>query len=132
MNTGPWSLVRSIAAWGALAAAGCAVVQIDVDVYKGPLANHEQVQVEQVHAMAMGAKPLLIELRDRLEMSDRRYEKQERGVEDRLDKWRQGCLKLPGDNPAFQALADREGMRYYKDDFIEPWSSTAPGRSEPV
>ena len=47
--------------------AGCAVLTIDVDVYKGPLANDDKVQVEQLAAMAMGAKPLLVQLRDRLE-----------------------------------------------------------------
>jgi len=46
---------------------GCAVLTVDVDVYKGPLANHEDVQVEQMAAMAIGAKPLLVELRDMLE-----------------------------------------------------------------
>ena len=39
--------------------AGCAVLNIDVDVYKGPLSNHERVQTEQMAAMAMGAKPIL-------------------------------------------------------------------------
>ena len=43
---------------------GCAVTRIDVDVYKGPMANHADVQTEQLAALAMGAKPLLIELRD--------------------------------------------------------------------
>ena len=47
--------------------AACAVMEISVDVYKGPLANHEHVQAEQMSVMAIGAKPLLIELRDRLE-----------------------------------------------------------------
>ena len=47
--------------------ASCAVLTIDVDVYKGPLANHKDVQVEQMAAMAIGAKPLLVELRDALE-----------------------------------------------------------------
>lgn len=46
---------------------GCAVLTVDVDVYKGALANHESVQTEQIAAMAMGAKPLLVELRYRLE-----------------------------------------------------------------
>ncbi len=46
---------------------GCATLTIDVDVYKGPLANHEQVQTEQIAAMGMGAKPLLVQLRNRLE-----------------------------------------------------------------
>ena len=47
--------------------AGCAVLTIDVDVYKGPLSNHDDVQIQQIAAMAIGAKPLLIELRDVLE-----------------------------------------------------------------
>ena len=42
----------------------CAVMRIDVDVYKGPLANEEDIQIEQFSAMAIGAKALLIELRD--------------------------------------------------------------------
>jgi hypothetical protein len=51
----------------ALLSAGCAVVTVDVDAYKGPLANTEDIQGEQVIAMAMGAKPLLVQLRDILE-----------------------------------------------------------------
>ena len=50
-----------------LVLAGCAVMQIDVDVYKGPLANHEDVQVQEFVTLARGAKPLLIELRNRIE-----------------------------------------------------------------
>ena len=49
---------------------GCAVLQIDVDVYKGPLANEEAVQIQQFAAMAIGAKPLLIQLRDNLQWRD--------------------------------------------------------------
>jgi len=58
---------KFIAVACAASMAGCAVLQVDVDVYKGPLSNQRGVQVEQVAAMAMGAKPLLIQLRDRLE-----------------------------------------------------------------
>jgi len=46
--------------------AGCAVLTVDVDVYKGPLANDESVQVEQLGAMVTAARPLLTALRDRL------------------------------------------------------------------
>ncbi len=45
----------------------CAVMTVDVDVYKGPLANHEDVQIQQMASMASGAKKLLVELRNRLE-----------------------------------------------------------------
>ncbi len=50
-----------------LAFTGCAVVTIDVDVYKGTLTNHKEVQLEQMFALASAAKPMLIELRDELE-----------------------------------------------------------------
>lgn len=43
--------------------AGCGVMTIDVDVYKGPLANHEDVQTEQLAVMAVGARPLIERLR---------------------------------------------------------------------
>ena len=46
---------------------GCAVTTIDVDVYKGPLVNDPAVQMEQTAAMAVGAKPILIQLRNHLE-----------------------------------------------------------------
>jgi hypothetical protein len=51
--------------------AGCAVMTVDVDVYKGPLANTEEIQGEQVISLAMGAKPLLVQLRDHLEVTPR-------------------------------------------------------------
>lgn len=46
---------------------GCAVTTIDVDVYKGPLANERQVQVQEASMLAIGAKPLLKQLRNNLE-----------------------------------------------------------------
>ncbi|MGB1008064.1 MAG: hypothetical protein ACPGVX_12870, partial [Thalassobaculaceae bacterium] len=48
----------------ALALSGCAVATVDVDVYKGPLANHDDVQVEQMAVMATSAKPILLRLRE--------------------------------------------------------------------
>ena len=57
--------------WGVCAAGtmlfGCAVMTIDVDVYKGPLSNHRTVQTGQASVMAIAAKPVLIDLRNRLE-----------------------------------------------------------------
>jgi hypothetical protein len=46
--------------------AGCAVLTVDVDVYKGPLANHEESQVQQLAALVSGAKPLLHQLEQQL------------------------------------------------------------------
>lgn len=54
-----------------LALAGCARLTIEVDVYKGPLSNQESVQVEELSVMAIGARPLLIQLRDQLEAGGR-------------------------------------------------------------
>lgn len=53
-----WRSVISAAAVG-IVVTGCSVMQIDVDVYKGPLANHKDVHTEQVAVMAVGAEPLV-------------------------------------------------------------------------
>lgn len=66
--TGPGRGAATLVA-ALLLTTGCAVLTIDVDVYKGPLANDEAVQVEQAAVMAIGAKPLLIQLRDTLELN---------------------------------------------------------------
>ncbi len=47
--------------------AGCAVLTVDVDVYKGALVNEEEVQLRQLVALTTAAKPMLIQLRDILE-----------------------------------------------------------------
>lgn len=64
-------------------AAGCAVITVDVDVYKGPLTNDEDVQIQQMFTMASAAKPLLIELRDRLEWGARIDACREHAIDDR-------------------------------------------------
>jgi hypothetical protein len=47
--------------------AGCAVMTVDVDVYKGPLANHPETQLQQFAAYAIGVKHLLVSLRNDFE-----------------------------------------------------------------
>ncbi|MBK9945901.1 MAG: hypothetical protein IPP12_01770 [Nitrospira sp.] len=47
--------------------AGCAVLTVDVDVYKGALMNEDHVQLHQLVALATAAKPMLVQLRDKLE-----------------------------------------------------------------
>ena len=64
--------------------AGCAVMTVDVDVYKGSLANHEEVQLEQLAAMPIGAKPLLIHLRDQLELETRKHLEKQRDTPENL------------------------------------------------
>ncbi len=59
-------VLRAVTLCCALTLAGCAALHIDVDVYKGPLANHEDVQRDQLIAMALSAKPMLLELRGQL------------------------------------------------------------------
>ena len=49
---------------------GCAVLTVDVDVYKGPLANQREVQAQRIAGLAIGAKPLLVDLRNRLELRE--------------------------------------------------------------
>ncbi len=46
--------------------AACSALQIDVDVYKGPLVSDAEVQREQLIGMAMTAKPLLYTARNNL------------------------------------------------------------------
>lgn len=59
---------------------GCAALRIDVDVYKGPLANNKEIQTSQFATLAIASKPLLIQVRNYLEpgiaqsMSVNRYE----------------------------------------------------------
>jgi len=67
MNTKHSFLTRCVSVLMVATMMGCATLQVDVDVYKGPLANHEDVQVEQMAVMAIGAKPMLMQLRDELE-----------------------------------------------------------------
>jgi hypothetical protein len=52
--------------------AGCSAIQIDVDVYKGPLANEPDIQVQQFAALAIAARPLLTTLRNDIENEERR------------------------------------------------------------
>lgn len=42
----------------------CSALHVDVDVYKGPLANHEDTQLQQYAALAIAAKPIIVALRD--------------------------------------------------------------------
>lgn len=68
-RTTPPSWCIAIATGVFLLMCGCAVMTVDVDVYKGPLANERDVQLHQVAVMAVGAKPLLKQFRDERELS---------------------------------------------------------------
>ena len=65
----PRSLVVSLPMLcvAAMGLGGCSALTIDVDMYKGPLSNHEAVQAEQLGATIIGAKPILLALRNDLE-----------------------------------------------------------------
>ncbi|MBC7771763.1 MAG: hypothetical protein H7210_04645, partial [Pyrinomonadaceae bacterium] len=52
---------------------GCAVLTVDVDVYKGAITNNKEVQVEELARMAISAQPILLDLRNRLEVASREY-----------------------------------------------------------
>lgn len=55
-----------IAAVAAMLVSACSTLQIDVDVYKGPLVNNEEVQRDQLVSMAMSAKTLMYTGRNKL------------------------------------------------------------------
>jgi hypothetical protein len=60
----------AVALSAVLVLSACANVEIDIDVYKGPLANHQDMQVQQLAAMTVAALPLLVGLRDELAVAD--------------------------------------------------------------
>ncbi|MFN7189960.1 MAG: hypothetical protein ACK5U4_00795, partial [Rhodospirillales bacterium] len=72
----------------ALALSACANVEIDVDVYKGPLANHQDMQIQQLAAMTVAARPLLVGLRDELAMADIHRMLDPLQFDQRRTKWR--------------------------------------------
>ena len=65
MNS-PLSRVRQcvFATFFAAILSGCAALNIDVDVYKGPLINNEDAQRQQMVSMALSAKALIAAVRD--------------------------------------------------------------------
>jgi hypothetical protein len=99
-----------------LLVAGCAVLTVDVDVYKGPLANQEHIQGEQVISMAMGVKPLLVQLRDQLEVS-------------RLVPWFNEITPAPGyANSLEKKLSQLRTNEFYKPGYINVYSVTETNR----
>jgi hypothetical protein len=71
---------------GLTLATSCAVLTVDVDVYKGPMANETDVQAQQLTAMAVAARPLLIQLRDQLEDEHRETRELDKLPEDDRSK----------------------------------------------
>lgn len=60
-------VLRLCAVWAAgLVLSGCAALQVDVDVYKGPLANTDETQQAQLASMALSARPLVLTMRNLL------------------------------------------------------------------
>ncbi|MEL6427659.1 MAG: hypothetical protein AAFR54_00685 [Planctomycetota bacterium] len=98
---------------------GCAVATIDVDVYKGPLAYHEDVQVQQMISLATAAKPMLIELRDNLEWGGAAARCREQAI--REGWYRAGYVADPrlqrNDDKA--GIADEDEARDYDDIWCE-------------
>jgi predicted nucleic acid-binding Zn-ribbon protein len=60
-------ILAGLLALVSLLTSGCAVLTVDVDVYKGPLANHFDIHFQQAATTALAAKPLLGKLRYELE-----------------------------------------------------------------
>jgi hypothetical protein len=57
-------LTKIAAVTGLALLAGCAGLEVRVDVYKGPLANHEDIQMQQLTSIAMSARVLMVTQRD--------------------------------------------------------------------
>ncbi len=118
----------ALLALAALLAGACATLRVDVDVYTGPLADHEDIQAERLAVMAMGAKPLLIDLRDRLENEGRKAAWEKLNDEQRaaidaagnhhfgpnLVRYRAGHMTAsadPGDHATWATLIDHKAQR---------------------
>lgn len=83
-----------VAAATATTLSACAVMQVDVDMYKGPLANHEEVLTEQFAVTAAAAHPILENLQTRLAFQNwaKCYETLYR-AEDRADRRDAGYVR---------------------------------------
>ncbi|MBL0729405.1 hypothetical protein [Piscinibacter sp. HJYY11] len=96
-------ITKALALGAACALWGCAGLQVDVDVYKGPLANLQSTQAQQLASMALGAKPLIIEYRNRL-------------LDDLTDQksWTQTYLDRAKYIPAsaWSAIASMQGVKH--------------------
>lgn len=82
---------------------GCAVLSVDVDVYKGALVNEEHVQLHQLVALATAAKPMLIQLRDNLEWP-----------------------KTDGRPPEGATTCGKDGKSWYRAGYIQPPNDFTP------
>lgn len=60
------AVLNVVAAIAFAGLSGCAALQIDVDVYKGPLVNNEEIQQQQMISMALSAKLLMMTARNKL------------------------------------------------------------------
>ncbi len=67
----------------ALCLTACSALQIDVDVYKGPLSNEEEMQARQFAALAVSARPMLAALRNDIEDTYQGNDRWRRAVTDR-------------------------------------------------
>lgn len=64
--------MKSLASAGlVLLCTACSTGRIDVDIYKGPLTNEQDVQMHQLAAFAVGVKPVLVHIRDEMESASR-------------------------------------------------------------
>ena|GEM_PF-5592767 len=84
---------------------GCAALRLDVDVYKGALSDNEKIQTERLAVMAVGLRPLLVDLRDDLENRGREI------------RWEKGLKPSPVSGSLLDYWFDRS-KDYYIEDFI--------------
>jgi len=69
---------------------GCAALTVDVDMYKGPLSNNEILQARQINATVIGAKPVLLGLRNHLERGEDpvQHERDWLATQTKRERWR--------------------------------------------
>lgn len=78
------------------ALSGCAVLTVDVDVYKGALVNEPHVQLHQLVALTTAAQPMLVNLRNDLEWPETDGEPPKAVVSGCGKSWYQkGYVKVP-------------------------------------
>lgn len=108
------TIASAALALGLVMSTSCAVMTVDVDVYKGQLVSEEEVQVRQMVALATAAKPLLTDLRDQLEWGPLVEECREEAR--RAGWYREGFVPTPRIDELSQGLGrwDASEVRHFR------------------
>lgn len=75
---------------------GCAALEVQVDVYKGPLTNDEDIQLKQAASITMAAKPLLEQLRYEAECDYQRQHRNDPALKQKAVKQEANMISCNG------------------------------------